>query len=284
MAPKTGTAASPPSPSLADVITPLAATTSRRLPLIVHERLREMILHRQLPPESTLKQAEVARLLGVSRTPIREAFRMLQEEGLIVTEPDQRAVVIGFDVVDLDETYASRILLESLAAGMTASTIGEAMLAELDDALERMHRFHREHRTSTDWAGAHRDFHVAATSGASPHLRKEVQRLTERTHHYVRLAQFGNADNWSSAEGAHRAVLTAMQRHEKVEAGRAMAHHLASTARHIVAQIDPSVELPAIAMVLELVGAPAADGAPKVRALAQRPAPRRRRTSAGSGV
>src|SRR5882762_1619922 len=82
----------------------------------VHHHLRSLILNGTLTPGSTLNQVELAPRLGVSRTPLREAIRMLQEEGLVEAEPQKRARIVGFDPADLEAAYVQRILLESLGA------------------------------------------------------------------------------------------------------------------------------------------------------------------------
>ena len=57
----------------------------------------------------------LAAQLGISRTPLREVLRMLQEEGLVEIEPTQRTRAAGLDPQELDDVYARRILLETLA-------------------------------------------------------------------------------------------------------------------------------------------------------------------------
>src|SRR5437868_5286132 len=83
----------------------------RRLSVDVHEQLRDLIVQGELAPGIVLSQAELARQFGVSRGPVREAFRRLQEQGLITAEPDQRPRVTGFDPVGLDSLYGARITL-----------------------------------------------------------------------------------------------------------------------------------------------------------------------------
>ena len=78
----------------------------RRMSLEIHAYLRELIASGVLPPGTELKQTELARAFAVSRTPLREAFRMLQEEGLISAEPNQRSRVLGFDPEELELLYA----------------------------------------------------------------------------------------------------------------------------------------------------------------------------------
>src|SRR2546427_230162 len=85
----------------------------------LHTYLRECILDGTLTPGTKLSQVSLARQLGVSRTPLREVLRMLQEEGLVEIEPNQRTRVSGLDPQELDDIYASRILLETLALSMT---------------------------------------------------------------------------------------------------------------------------------------------------------------------
>src|SRR5580704_4270594 len=85
----------------------------------LHAYLRECVLDGTLTPGTKLSQVTLARQLGVSRTPLREVLRMLQEEGLVEIEPNQRTRVAGLDPQELDDVYASRILLETLALSMT---------------------------------------------------------------------------------------------------------------------------------------------------------------------
>src|ERR1700722_15046792 len=85
----------------------------------LHSYLRECVLDGTLVPGTKLSQVALAEQLGVSRTPLREVLRMLQEEGLVEIEPNQRTRVAGLDPQELDDVYASRILLETLALSMT---------------------------------------------------------------------------------------------------------------------------------------------------------------------
>ncbi len=92
----------------------------------VHAYLRECILDGTLTPGTKLSQVTLAGQLGISRTPLREVLRMLQEEGLVEIEPNQRTRVAGLDPQELDDVYASRILMETLALSMTIGHFGAA--------------------------------------------------------------------------------------------------------------------------------------------------------------
>ncbi|NED79616.1 GntR family transcriptional regulator, partial [Streptomyces sp. SID11233] len=83
-----------------------------------HHALRRAIMRGELRAGDRLSQVELARQLGVSRGPLREALRILQREGFVQQESQHRARVTAFSDEDLDELYAMRISLEALAIGI----------------------------------------------------------------------------------------------------------------------------------------------------------------------
>ena len=106
--------------------------------MALYELLREQILEGAFDPEIPISQIKLAESLGVSRTPLREALRMLQRDGLIDSEPNRRVRVTALSIPDLEELYASRIVIESLALRITLPRATEADLDELEAALAAM--------------------------------------------------------------------------------------------------------------------------------------------------
>ena len=94
------------------------------------ELIRQAILDGRLEPGSRLKEEELARELGISRTPVREALLMLQAEGLIDATPNRGAVVRSHDADDLVDLYQLRALLEGYAARRAATS--DLRVDELD--------------------------------------------------------------------------------------------------------------------------------------------------------
>src|ERR1700739_3916142 len=82
------------------------------------------------PPGTKLSQVSLAAQLGISRTPLREVLRMLQEEGLVELEPNQRTRGAGLVPPETEDVCASRILLETLALSMTIGHFGPKERAE----------------------------------------------------------------------------------------------------------------------------------------------------------
>src|SRR5580698_195040 len=131
----------------------------------LHAYLRECILDGTLTPGTKLSQVALAEQLGISRTPLREVLRMLQEEGLVEIEPNQRTRVAGLDPQELDDTYAVRILMETLALSMTMATFGQAGREEARRLLDAM-RGAAEAGDFPGWFATHADYHRLITAGA----------------------------------------------------------------------------------------------------------------------
>src|SRR5437588_4287074 len=93
---------------------------------LVHARLRDGILRGEFDPRVPISQVQLAARLGVSRTPLREALRMLQREGLIDSEPNRRVRVAELSVVDLEQLYAARIVIEALGTRIAVPSLTES--------------------------------------------------------------------------------------------------------------------------------------------------------------
>src|ERR1700688_4025923 len=145
----------------------------------VHAYLRECILDGTLSPGTKLSQVSLAQQLGVSRTPLREVLRMLQEEGLVEIEPNQRTRVAGLDPQELDDVYASRILLETLALSMTIGHFGAKARAEAKRLLTAMRRAAKTGDFAA-WFAAHTEYHRVCTAAAGEAMQRQLRALSDR--------------------------------------------------------------------------------------------------------
>src|SRR5512146_2012773 len=109
---------------------------SSRLPSGVYEHLHRRILSGELPPHSRIKEEEIALLLGISRTPVREALARLEMEGLIKRAPRKGAVVCQVELDEVDEIYQIRDALETLVAIRACERATDAEIVEMRLALE----------------------------------------------------------------------------------------------------------------------------------------------------
>ncbi|GAA4707837.1 GntR family transcriptional regulator [Pseudonocardia yuanmonensis] len=239
------------SEELADVAAPGAARPGRRLAVDVHAAVRAMILDGELPPGTPILQAALARRLNVSRTPLREAFRLLQEEGLIEHKPDQRAVVRAIDPGEIDAVYTSRVMLESVAVSISVRVATPELVARLEEALARMRRC-LEDEDIARWQQEHRAFHQITTE-AAPMLHDSIGNLSERSERFLRLAQLGHPTSWARWDADHETLVDAFRDRDHDLAVRTIAQHLARTAFTAMADIAPQRDATATRTALNLL-------------------------------
>ena len=205
----------------------------------VHAYLRECILDGTLPPGTKLSQVSLAAQLGISRTPLREVLRMLQEEGLVEIEPNQRTRVAGLDPRELDDVYASRILLETLALSMTIGHFGSKARSEARRLLTAMRRAAKNGDLDA-WFAAHTEYHRICTAAAGETMRRQLRACTDRITRYIRIYQLSEPGNWQTAGDAeHAAILEALIAGDERGVLTEMAHHLARTALRVLTDCAP---------------------------------------------
>jgi DNA-binding GntR family transcriptional regulator len=206
----------------------------------VHAYLRECILDGTLTPGTKLSQVSLAEQLGISRTPLREVLRMLQEEGLVETEPNQRTRVAGLDAEELDGVYSSRILMETLALSMTIGKFGAPSRKDAKRLLTTMRRASRTGDFSA-WFAAHADYHRLITAGAGEALQRQLRAYADRTTRYIRIYQLSEPNSWQAAgDIEHARILDALIEGDERGALTGMAHHLARTALRVLADCAPT--------------------------------------------
>src|SRR4051795_7639239 len=150
---------------------------------LVHDRLRAAILKGELAAGETTSQVTLARDLDGAATPLREAFRLLQREGLVVSEPNRRVRIAELSSADAEELYVMRIALEAVAIRITVPTLASPDFAELEGYMAQMDHYMR----SDDRPGMrvpHRAFHdrlVRASGDRVPTTDRHVLQPGERS-------------------------------------------------------------------------------------------------------
>ena len=233
---------------------PLAlATGSGSAAGSLRSHLRDLILGGSLQPGVVISQVELARSLGVSRTPLREALRMLQEEGLIEAEPNRRARVTRFDPTDLDTVYGCRVMLESLGCLLTVRSFSDEEIAALHGSLEAM-ATHAESQSVERWQTAHREFHRLLVARANDQFGRTIAAYQDRAERYWLMFIRANGSGGLSMRGAeHRAIYEAASRRDAAETANLLARHLSRTALTLMAQLAPEHEPLTVRTALQLI-------------------------------
>lgn len=222
-------------------------------PANLRSHLRELILGGALQPGTVISQVELARALGVSRTPLREALRMLQEEGLVEAEPNRRARVTRFDPGDLDSVYGCRVMLESLGCMLTVGSFAEDEVAQLEAALAAM-ATHAKTAAVEAWQTAHREFHRVLVGRASDQFGRTIAAYQDRAERYwVMFIHANGSSGLGMRAEEHRAIFEAAARRDATQAAVLLARHLSRTALTLMAQLAPEHEPLTVRTALQFV-------------------------------
>jgi DNA-binding GntR family transcriptional regulator len=233
----------------------------RQTTVDLHSHLRELIIAGVFPSGTELKQAELARLFAVSRTPMREAFRMLQEEGLLSGEPNQRSRVVGLDPGELELLYAARITLECFGTRLTSGRLTKDEVREATGALREMERTYSVGDLAS-WSVAHRRFHRLLVGRCGSTVMRTIGSYAEQSERYVRLAQNSHPDEFRSRQAEHIAMLDAVRSGDTRSAVVLTAEHLAGTALRVIADVAPEQRAPAVDAAVRLATGTTEDWSP----------------------
>jgi len=194
----------------------------------VYQELRSRILDGSIEPASTLNQEVLAARLGLSITPLREALRRLEAEGLVRLEAHRTMTIAPLTRRELNELYAVRLQLDPFAASLTAQLAPDAKLAEI----ERLAR-QRVERTPRALLQHNRTFHHAIySSRANLGLIGVLDQLWNRTDRY-RLIVLQNRIQERAAEEEHREIAVALLRREAKRVADLVSRHVEKTQRLI---------------------------------------------------
>ena len=204
------------------------------LPLrdVVFNTLREAILKGDLKPGERLMELQLASKLGVSRTPIREAIRMLEQEGLAVTTPRKGAEVAKMTLKDMEDVLEIRDALDELAVRIACQKISDEQLRQLEDMKEL---FEKSTQTGNVKKIAEADvtFHdVIYEATGNPKLVTLLNNLREQVYRY-RVEYIKDPKNYPTLIAEHEAILESLNNRDVKNAVEAMHVHVANQAEAV---------------------------------------------------
>ena len=202
------------------------ATKSER----AYARVREMVLTGELEPGAVLNQAVLARQIGISTTPLREALRRLAQQGLVELGAHRDARVAPLDAAEARDLVELRQDLDPLAAGLVAQRRTAADLAEMADSLARLESL-PEDPSPAQLAG-HRRFHAALYRAShNAVLVETLDGLWDKTDRYRRHALRAGRSDEEVAQRAeeHRLLVEAVSDRDAAAATELMRRHVESS-------------------------------------------------------
>ena len=199
------------------------------LPLrdVVFNTLREAILRGDLVPGERLMELQLAAKLGVSRTPIREAIRMLEQEGLAITIPRKGAIVAGMTEKDMQDVLEIREALEELSVQVACDKITDEEIAELQ---KNMKNFEHSLNSGDLKTMAHADveFHdVIYRATDNPKLINMLNNLREQMYRY-RVEYLKNPQNHEQLLHEHEAIYKGIVEKDKSAVTEMIRKHISN--------------------------------------------------------
>lgn len=154
----------------------------------VFQKIRDNILNGTYKEQDELRENTIGKELGVSRTPVREALRQLELEGLVTIVPNKGAYVTGITPKDVKDIYIARSLLEGLCARWATENITEEQLDELDEIvlLSEFHMKKEGNNNVEQIADLDGRFHTVLYEASNSRILSHV--LTD-FHRYVQMAR-----------------------------------------------------------------------------------------------
>lgn len=199
----------------------------------VFNKLREDILSGKYQEHEELREVAIGEELGVSRTPVREAFRQLELEGLIQIVPNKGAYVTGITAKDVKDIYMIRSSLESMCARLATENISESQLEELEENvyLASFHasKGHMEQMTELD----NRFHHILYEACNS----KMLQKLLQDFHQYtmrIRRKTLSTRERGIASNEEHRKIMEAVKAKDPAEAERLATLHMTNAYDNMV--------------------------------------------------
>ncbi|MCR4610410.1 MAG: GntR family transcriptional regulator [Lachnospiraceae bacterium] len=197
------------------------------LPLrnVVFNTLRDAILRGEMTPGERLMEIPLAHKLGVSRTPVREAIRMLENEGLAVTYPRRGAQVAKMSEKDLDDVLEIREVLDTLAVSLACDNMGEEDFDRLQQAVDEFVAATKGNDIRLIVKKDEEFHNVIYECSNNPRLRTILTNLKEQMYRF-RFEYVKDPSTYPTLINEHREILDALRARDKSKVVELTSTHL----------------------------------------------------------
>ena len=197
------------------------------------EALRDEIVRGDFAPGQYLRLEEIAPRFDVSTTPVREALRELEAEGLVTIFPHRGAIVTQLSADELQDIYDIRATLEEMATRLAVPFLTEATIADLTSLVEQIDTHLNDVAMVVKLN--HQFHHTLYTASGRSHLCELIRILRYRSQHYLHVfiveTELGHTPQ---SQGEHRAILEACERGDAEQAAALIHDHVAQVGRAII--------------------------------------------------
>lgn len=207
------------------------------LPQAAAERLRTLIIEGELAPGARLNERELSERLGVSRTPLREAFRMLAADGLLVQLPNRGAQVVALSPDDVRHAFEVMASLEGLSGELAAQRVIDDDLRDLRALQAEMEAAHARHDLPTYYR-VNRAIHDRINGVAGNPILTHAFRTLNTRLHALRFRSNLVPAKWDQAVAEHRRMIDALAARDSARLRDILIAHLRAKLQAVLETMD----------------------------------------------
>lgn len=194
----------------------------------VVDRLRDLIIEGRLTPGTRINEVQVGAMLGVSRTPLREAIKTLAREGLVENVPSRGAIVRRFSEADVAQILQVLQALEQLAARLACQHADDATIAQIVDLHRRMLSFY-ESGNRLEYFKLNQAIHTGIVRASGNAALAETHELLQARIRRVRYIGNEGPSHWADAVAEHEEMIKALTARDGERLAEVMGRHLDAT-------------------------------------------------------
>ena len=195
---------------------------------VVVTRLRDMIIEGQLPAGNRINEGDLCQQLGISRTPLREALKVLAMEGLVDLTPGRGATVHQLTAKDIQDMLSVLSALEHLAGTLTCQQATDEEIQEIRHLHDEMLSFHAA-GDSLPYFKRNQQIHSRLIELSGNESLALVHDILQARLKRIRYIGDQNPDTWSAAVADHEEMIAALEARDGARLSAALVEHLAST-------------------------------------------------------
>jgi DNA-binding GntR family transcriptional regulator len=195
---------------------------------VVVSRIRDMIIEGQLPTGVRIHEGRVGEQLGVSRTPLREALKVLANEGLVELIPNRGATVRKLTAKEVRDMLDVLATLEELAGSLTCQNASDADIQEVRRLHDEMLQFYSAHNR-LEYFKRNQQIHSALISLSGNASLAMVHDILQSRMKQIRYLGHRTEDQWAAAVADHEDMIGALEARDGQRLSNAMVTHLART-------------------------------------------------------
>ncbi len=201
---------------------------SQLLREVAYDRLKDALRHAAIPPGEPLSENRISKVMGISRTPVREALQMLSQEGLVEITPGRGITVAARSFRQILDVLYIRLILEPELTRLAAENITSKQMDILWDSLRKMEKA-VENADRRGWSIADITWHDTLSEACPNQLLGEmVLQMCNRIHRYASIDHTLKIRQLRNGTAEHRLIVEAIASGDADAAAEAMRDHLKS--------------------------------------------------------